>query len=44
LVAATRNSYDDPAVNPVTVTDVAVDGSRVNVDHDGAPTTRYCTV
>ncbi len=44
LTAATRNSYDSPAVNPVTVTDVAVDAARVNVDQDGAPTTRNCTV
>jgi hypothetical protein len=42
LIAATRNSYDWSAVNPVTVTDGTA--SVTYDDQDGAPTTRYCTV
>jgi len=44
FVAATRNVYAVPLLNPVTVALVAVDTDRVNVVHDDPELLEYCTV
>jgi hypothetical protein len=42
--AVTRNSYELPAINPVTVADVVVDTPSVNVVHVPDVATRYSTM
>ena len=42
--AVTRNSYAFPAINPVTVADVAVDVPSANVAHVPEPSTLYSTM
>ena len=42
--AVTRNSYALPAINPVTVADVAVDVPSANVAHVPEPSMLYSTM
>jgi hypothetical protein len=42
--AVTRNSYELPALNPVTVVEVVVDTPSVNVVHVPDVATRYSTM